>query len=72
MKIVNIHNLVLAPKLTGMKLFVLNSSSIYCSIMFEDCIESTQLMKCYFEVLYIKFENIFTATEFIFLPTAPT
>jgi hypothetical protein len=58
------------PKLTGMNHLVSNDNAVYRSIIFADCIKSTNLshlcMKC------IKCGNIFTATEARYLPCVPT
>lgn len=40
----------LPSKLMGINFFVLNSNEFYCSIMFENCIESTTFVKFIYKV----------------------
>jgi hypothetical protein len=64
----NVYDL---SKLTGMSLILCSRVTIYCSIIFANRTESTELVKISF-FKYIKCENILTATEARFLSNAPT
>jgi hypothetical protein len=57
-------------KLKGLKNFVLNNNTVYCSIIFASSIENTRFTELIYEL--IKCENTSTATGAIFLPSAPT
>jgi hypothetical protein len=51
MVIINKHTSLVGPVIVdGNEPFCVNSSTIYCSIIFAHCTESTQFIECLYEV----------------------